>query len=247
MTVQGLAHPLNELEVVLLGSALSARRIKDITLQLLQEDRVLVVEEANLETQTQLLSLDIVQRQRDRTELLCVSLHRLKARVRHWCITTIFVFFLSVRPVWRRICVVSEQLASVIVQLRACVVAPAKNSAVFLPCSALLELLSHRVEQSHQVVIVRLLLQLRLLAIVFVVRTPLTFQGQVLVVALVQPVDIFQCRCQRCRHSLIQILVVALSLLEPVLDELISARLVDVVLEPWKVEFVHAETYEIEE
>ena len=52
---------------------------------------------------------------------------------------------------------------------------------------------------------------------------------------------VFERLTQRLRHLLVEILVVALVLPNAVRDELIRARLLDVVVEPRQVELVHAE------
>ena len=49
------------------------------------------------------------------------------------------------------------------------------------------------------------------------------------------------------RHALVQVLVVSFFLLESVFYELIGTCLVDVVLEPRQVEFIHTETDEVKQ
>ena len=52
---------------------------------------------------------------------------------------------------------------------------------------------------------------------------------------------------ERRRHLLVQVLVVALVLAQSIGDELIRARLFDVVVEPRQIEFIHAEANKIKE
>ena len=51
---------------------------------------------------------------------------------------------------------------------------------------------------------------------------------------------------ERSWHLLIQVLVMALVLPNAVRDELIRACLLDVVIEPGQIEFVHAEAYQVQ-
>ena len=46
---------------------------------------------------------------------------------------------------------------------------------------------------------------------------------------------------QRSRHLLVQVLMVPLVFTSPIGNELVRTCLLDVIIEPWQVELVHAE------
>ena len=76
---------------------------------------------------------------------------------------------------------------------------------------------------------------------------PVVVAALLLLVALVEAVYVLERLAQWARHLLVEILMVPFAFLHPVLDELLCARLLDVVIKPRQVKFVHAEAHEVEE
>ena len=128
-------------------------------------------------------------------------------------------------------------------------------------CSTLLnlflELLLHLVKQAEQVFIVRLNFAFHDLgeavsrADFAAIDDLLVFQrGKILLdlqlVALMNSVHVLERLTQRLRHLLVEVLVMALMLPDAVRDELIRARLLDVVVEPRQVKLVHAEANQVQ-
>ena len=51
-------------------------------------------------------------------------------------------------------------------------------------------------------------------------------------ISLVKAMDVFECLAEWTRHLLVQVLMVSLSFVHPILDELVGASLLDVIVEP---------------
>jgi len=79
------------------------------------------------------------------------------------------------------------------------------------------------------------------------VVVPLALRELLQLVALVQTMYILEGLTEWPRHLLVEVLVVPLVLTRPIRDELVSARLLNVIIEPGEVELVHAEADEVEE
>ena len=116
-----------------------------------------------------------------------------------------------------------------------------------------LEVGFHLIKQPHQVVKIWLDLILKdflhinlLVAPVIDAPVLLVLRFGQLLVALVQAVYVLEGLTQWSRHLLVQILMMPFAFVHPVLNELLCARLLDVVIEPGEVELVHAEAHEVE-
>ena len=117
-----------------------------------------------------------------------------------------------------------------------------------------LEVGFHFIEQPHQVVKIGLNLIFEdflhinfLVAPVIDASVLLVLGFWQLLVALVQTVDVLEGLTQWSWHLLVKILMMPFAFAHPVLYKLLCARLLDVVIEPGQVKFVHAEAHEVEE
>ena len=90
-------------------------------------------------------------------------------------------------------------------------------------------------------------LNINLLVAPVVVADLLLLGLRKLLVAFVEAVYVLERLAQWAGHLLVEILMVPFTFLHPVLNELLCARLLDVVIKPRQVKLVHAEAHEVEE
>ena len=66
-------------------------------------------------------------------------------------------------------------------------------------------------------------------------------------VPLIEAMDVLERLRKGTWHLLVQVLMVPFMFLDSVLYELVRACLLDVIVEPWQVELIHAETHQVQE
>lgn len=162
-----------------------------VRLQALQQNCVLVEEETNLESQPKFRSLNVVQGVRDGAKLLLCVLNRLEERnhARGLLTFVVRVHYGRIQALRCWVCMPLQKFFLEVVLLTLglfkCVLVCDAVLRTGLLLLFLLKLFSHGVEQAHQVVVIRLLLQFRFLTVVVVILISRVLEHDFLVISLV--------------------------------------------------------------